>query len=90
MVQLGQTARAQLSWRMFLSLGLGVGFALFLEYLDDTVHSTDEVERLLHLPALAVIPSAAASGRRRLLAASRRIAKAKWLPFGQCRVADEC
>jgi len=53
---------------MFLSLGLGVGFALFLEYLDDTVHSTDEVERLLHLPALAVIPSAAASGRRRLLA----------------------
>jgi len=53
---------------MFLSLGLGIGFALFLEYLDDTVHSTDEVERLLHLPALAVIPSAAASGRRRLLA----------------------
>lgn len=53
---------------VFLSLGLGVGFALFLEYLDDTVHSTDEVERLLHLPALAVIPSAAAGGRRRLLA----------------------
>ncbi len=51
---------------MFLSLGLGLGFALFLEYLDDTVHSTDEVERLLHLPALAVIPAAA--GRRRLLA----------------------
>ena len=28
-----------------LSLGLGMGLALFLEYLDDTVHSTDEVER---------------------------------------------
>jgi len=54
---------------LILSLGLGVGFALFLEYLDDTVHSTDEVEKLLHLPALAVIPSAAAAGRRRLLAA---------------------
>jgi len=54
---------------MFLSLGLGIGFALFLEYLDDTVHSTDEVERLLHLPALAVIPSALGAGRRRLLAA---------------------
>lgn len=52
---------------LFLSLGLGVGFALLLEYLDDTVHSTDEVERLLHLPALAVIPSAIATGRRRLL-----------------------
>ena len=53
---------------LLLSLGLGVGFALFLEYLDDTVHSTDEVERLLHLPALAVIPSAAAGVRRRLIA----------------------
>ncbi|HEY2964580.1 MAG TPA: polysaccharide biosynthesis tyrosine autokinase, partial [Pyrinomonadaceae bacterium] len=53
---------------MFLALGLGVGLALLLEYLDDTVHSTDEVERLLHLPALAVIPSALGTNRRRLLA----------------------
>ena len=53
---------------MFLSLGLGVGLALLLEYLDDTVHSTEEVERLLHLPALAVIPSATGNGKRRLLA----------------------
>jgi polysaccharide biosynthesis transport protein len=52
---------------IFLSLGFGVGLALLLEYLDDTVHSTDEVERLLHLPALAVIPSAVGNGRRRLL-----------------------
>jgi capsular exopolysaccharide synthesis family protein len=52
---------------LFLSLGLGVGLALLLEYLDDTVHSTEEVERLLHLPALAVIPSALGNGRRRLL-----------------------
>jgi capsular exopolysaccharide synthesis family protein len=54
---------------MFLSLGLGVGFALFLEYLDDTVRSTEEVERLLHLPALAVIPSAGRASGRRLTAA---------------------
>src|SRR2546427_2379095 len=52
-----------------LSLGMGVGLALFLEYLDDTVHSTDEVERLLHLPALAVIPSVGAAVRRRTLGA---------------------
>jgi capsular exopolysaccharide synthesis family protein len=51
-----------------LSMVLGVGLALFLEYLDDTVHSTDEVERLLHLPALAVIPSVAPAARRRALA----------------------
>src|SRR5688500_19629233 len=48
----------------FLSIGMGVGLALFLEYLDDTVHSTQEVERLLHLPALAVIPSVGAERRR--------------------------
>jgi succinoglycan biosynthesis transport protein ExoP len=53
----------------FLSLALGVGFALFLEYLDDTVGSTRDVERLLHLPALAVIPSASGAARRRLAAA---------------------
>jgi capsular exopolysaccharide synthesis family protein len=53
---------------LFLALGLGVGFALLLEYLDDTVHSSEEVERLLHLPALAVIPAATGNGSRRLLA----------------------
>lgn len=52
---------------LFLSVGLGVGLALLLEYLDDTVHSTEEVERLLHLPALAVIPSAIGNNKRRLL-----------------------
>ena len=51
----------------FLSIGLGLGLALFLEYLDDTVHSTEEVERQLHLPALAVIPSVGSAVRRRVL-----------------------
>src|SRR5215213_806285 len=51
----------------FLSIGLGLGLALFFEYLDDTVHSTEEVERVLHLPALAVIPSVAGAPRRRVL-----------------------
>jgi capsular exopolysaccharide synthesis family protein len=51
-----------------LALALGVAIALFLEYQDDTVHSTDDVERFLRLPALAVIPSmgSGASRRRRL------------------------
>lgn len=51
----------------FLSIGLGLGLALFFEYLDDTVHSTEEVERSLHLPALAVIPSVGGAARRRML-----------------------
>jgi succinoglycan biosynthesis transport protein ExoP len=54
-----------------LALALGIGLALFLEYLDDTVHSTDDVERFLRLPALAVIPAMSGSAaRRRLLSSS--------------------
>jgi uncharacterized protein involved in exopolysaccharide biosynthesis len=60
----------------FLSIGLGVGLALFLEYLDDTVHSTEEVERGLHLPALAVIPSVGgASAGNRLIDTSKALMK---------------
>ena len=51
----------------FLSIGFGLGLALFFEYLDDTVHSTEEVERVLHLPALAVIPSVGSATKRRVL-----------------------
>jgi polysaccharide biosynthesis transport protein len=35
---------------------LGVGFAFLLEYLDTSVKTMDEVEKLLELPVLAVIP----------------------------------
>ena len=59
----------------FLSIGLGIGLALFLEYLDDTVHSTEEVERVLHLPALAVIPSVGAAARRRVLPGTTALQK---------------
>jgi capsular exopolysaccharide synthesis family protein len=44
----------------------GVFLALFLEYLDDSVRSTEDVERLLRLPTLAVIPAMGISARRRL------------------------
>jgi capsular exopolysaccharide synthesis family protein len=59
----------------FLSTGLGFGLALFLEYLDDTVHSTEEVERTLHLPALAVIPSVGGATRRRVLPGTTALQK---------------
>jgi capsular exopolysaccharide synthesis family protein len=54
---------------LIASLCFGVGLALFLEYLDDTVRSTDDVERMLRLPALAVIPAAGGSSRRKLMPA---------------------
>ncbi len=59
----------------FLSIGLGLGLALFFEYLDDTVHSTEEVERVLHLPALAVIPSVGGTARRRVLSGTTALQK---------------
>ncbi|HEU4712728.1 MAG TPA: polysaccharide biosynthesis tyrosine autokinase [Pyrinomonadaceae bacterium] len=59
----------------FLSIGLGIGLALFFEYLDDTVHSTQEVERVLHLPALAVIPAIGGAIRRPLIASKTALQK---------------
>ncbi len=56
---------------LFSSLAAGVGLAIFLEYLNDSVRSTDDLERLLHLPALAVIPSVSGSSKRRLVASTR-------------------
>ena len=52
---------------MLLSLVFGVGLARYLEYLDDTVRSSEDVEKLLRMPALAVIPAIGSLTRRRLL-----------------------
>ena len=46
-----------------LSLVAGVGLAFLLDFLDDTVKSVDDVDRYLHLPALALIPSSRDRGR---------------------------
>ena len=56
-----------------LSLMSGVGLALLLERLDNTVHSTEEVERLLQLPTLVAVPPAASlpRARRRQLRAAK-------------------
>ena len=49
-----------------IAILFGVALAVFLEYLDNTVRSTDDVESLLGVPALAIIPSAAGIKRRKL------------------------
>ncbi|HEX8684881.1 MAG TPA: polysaccharide biosynthesis tyrosine autokinase, partial [Pyrinomonadaceae bacterium] len=48
-----------------LSLGVGIGLAFLLDYLDDTLKSVEDVDRHLHLPTLALIP-APREGRRLL------------------------
>jgi len=52
---------------LFLSTLFGMGLALFLEYLDDTIRSTEEVETYLQIPALAAIPTIDSIPKRRLL-----------------------
>ncbi len=42
---------------VILGLGSGVGLAFFQEYMDDTLKTPDEVESLLRLPSLGVVPS---------------------------------
>ena len=39
-----------------IGLFLGVGLAFFLEYLDSTIKSPDEVEDLIHLPSFGLVP----------------------------------
>ena len=58
---------------MALSLTFGIGLAFFLEYLDDTISSIEDVERTLHLPTLTAIPLVGGWGRRRLLPGFRAL-----------------
>ncbi len=53
----------------FLAGLFGCGLALFLEYLDDSVKTTEDVENILRLPALAAIPTIDSIPRRKLLVA---------------------
>jgi len=52
---------------LLLSFVFGIVLARYLEYLDDAIHTSEDVEKLLRLPALAVIPSMGGLTRRRLL-----------------------
>ncbi|MFN2454871.1 MAG: GumC family protein [Pyrinomonadaceae bacterium] len=51
---------------LLLSLAAGVGIAFLLDYLDDTLKTIEDVDRYLHLPALALIPSTHTEQRLRL------------------------
>ncbi len=49
---------------LMLALGFGVGLALFLEYLDDSVKTPSDIESGLRLPSLAIIPIAGKTVQR--------------------------
>ncbi|MEO7673707.1 MAG: polysaccharide biosynthesis tyrosine autokinase [Pyrinomonadaceae bacterium] len=52
---------------LLLSTLFGMGLALFLEYLDDTIRTVEEIESVLQLPALAAIPTIESIPKRKLL-----------------------
>lgn len=49
---------------LVLALAFGVALALFLEYLDDTIKSPNDIESGLRLPSLAIIPIAGKTAKR--------------------------
>jgi polysaccharide biosynthesis transport protein len=55
-----------------LALGCGIGLAFFIEYLDDSVRSTQDIENFLHLPSVAVIPQVGTTKPKRLLGNSSK------------------
>ena len=82
-------------WTMIgfaLSLTLGVGLALLLEFLDRNIKSAEDLSRRLQLPALAVIPTIGEKSWSSLLGkfkdkqSSRRVAALKAVANGGAAV----
>jgi capsular exopolysaccharide synthesis family protein len=48
--------KLNLALALAVGLGLGIAAALFLDYLDNTIGGPAEIERVAHLPVLAVVP----------------------------------
>ena len=74
-----------------LGLGLGIGLAFFQDYLDKSLKTPDEVETLLRLPSLGVIPAFAALGAGKAPGTglmSRRGATAQMAPAVQTSPAS--
>ena len=69
-VDAAEVPKSPVKPRVFLNLALGitlgvaagVGLAFFQEYLDNTLKTADEVERLLRLPSLGLLPDYIGNG----------------------------
>ena len=56
--------RNDLTFGLGLGLALGLGLVLLIEYLDRSLKTSEQVEKLLGVPTLAVIPDISAGGSR--------------------------
>ncbi len=63
---IGPQRRRNILIAMLLSLAAGIGLAFLMDYLDDSVKTSDDIGRHLGLPTLALIPHHTLSDKRRL------------------------
>lgn len=63
-VMVGPARARNIFIALMLALAAGVGLAFLLDYLDDSLKSVDDVDRYLHLPALALIPASRSDAPR--------------------------
>jgi capsular exopolysaccharide synthesis family protein len=63
---IGPTRFRMIMIGFLLSLVGGIGVSYFLEYVDSTIKTVEDVGRYVRLPALGVIPAIAGSGASRL------------------------
>jgi capsular exopolysaccharide synthesis family protein len=57
---------------LLLSLGCAIGVAFLIEYLDDSVRTTEDIENFLHLPSVAIIPQMEKPKAKRLFSAGAK------------------
>ncbi|MGP8050737.1 MAG: GumC family protein [Desulfobaccales bacterium] len=55
--------RRDLTLAAIMGLTVGVGLAFLLEHLDDSIQSTDDLERTCNLPSLGMLPLLGGNGR---------------------------
>jgi succinoglycan biosynthesis transport protein ExoP len=65
--QIGPQRGRNIMVALFLSLAAGIGLAFLLDFLDDSVRTSDDISRHLGLPTLALIPHTAAGDKKKLL-----------------------
>jgi tyrosine-protein kinase Etk/Wzc len=54
--RIGSTLRQKILLGLLVGLLLGIGAAFFLEYLDQTIKTTQDVDRVLSTPVLGLVP----------------------------------
>jgi capsular exopolysaccharide synthesis family protein len=52
---------------VLIGLALGIGLAFFLEYLNNTINTAEDVERIVQLPSLGGIPSLQSLAKNKML-----------------------